>query len=161
MSYASFCFPRWYNPQSLLASSSPLPLHSAATSPSFLPPLSSPSRSHLLPACPPARRSPLDCCVFPPLLFLHIPAGVAAAGGHDVVVAARRVGLCAAGGGHRLLPDHWPALQGVQREEREASGPIRDGQQTERRQAEARWERKHVPQDLNWSRCFWPFSMHP
>lgn len=74
----------------------------------------------------------------PPLLSLHIPAGAAAAGLHNVVVAARRVGLCAAGGGHRLLPDHRPALQGVQREEPEASGPVGDGQQTERRTAEAR-----------------------
>lgn len=55
-----------------------------------------------------------------------------------MVVAARRVGLLASGDRRGLLPHHGPALQGVLREEPEASGALGDGQQTERRQAEER-----------------------
>lgn len=81
---------------------------------------------------PPSRLacSPLDCCVS------HFP--FFAPGGHDVVVAARPAGLLTSGGRRHLLPHHRAALQGVQREESEASGAAGDGQQTKRRQAEER-----------------------
>lgn len=109
---------------------------------------------------PPSSRlpsSPLDCCSSPSSsssFFLHtFFAAVAASVGHNVVVAARRLGLLASGGSHRLLPHHRPALQGVQREEPEASGAVGDGQQTERRQAEERWE------NFNWYRRLWPLLM--
>lgn len=112
-------------------------LHIPASSPSFSLPLAPTS-------FPAALLSfGLDCCVFPfPFFFLFFFytffAGISASGGSDVVVAARRVGLLTSGGRRRLLPDHRPTLQGVQREESEASGAVGDGQQTERRQAEER-----------------------
>lgn len=55
-----------------------------------------------------------------------------------MVVGGRCIELCAAGGGGRLLTDHWATLQGVQREEPEATRTLGDRQQTEGRQAEER-----------------------
>lgn len=59
---------------------------------------------------------------------------------HYVVVAAGDIELCAAGGGHHILPDHRETLQGVQREVPEASGTLGQRQQTEGWKAEERLE---------------------
>lgn len=78
----------------------------------------------------------LACGLFLPLLF-SLP-GVAAAAGHDVVVAARRFGLLASGVRRCRSARDRPAPQGVQREELEASAAVGDRQQTERREAKER-----------------------
>lgn len=61
-----------------------------------------------------------------------------------MVVDPRRIELYSFGGGCHLLSDNRATLQGVQREEPEASGTLGDRHQTERRQAEERCERTHT-----------------
>lgn len=77
-------------------------------------------------------------------LSLFVPiysAAKAVQFGHYVVVDPRRIELYSFGGSCHLLSDNRATLQGVQWEESEASGTLGDRQQTERRQAEERWER--------------------